>query len=45
MLMVCEHLQYPQWSCTTTGSSMNQLWRELDRLDMVGDFQWSLIDR
>lgn len=24
---------------------MNQLWRELDRLDMVDDFQWSLIDR
>lgn len=21
--------QYPQWSCTTTGSSMNELWRQL----------------
>lgn len=37
--------QYPQWSCTTAGSSMNHLWRELDRLDMATDFQWSLIDR
>ncbi|KAF1336517.1 Ferrochelatase, partial [Globisporangium splendens] len=37
--------QYPQWSCTTTGSSMNHLWRELDRLNMTDDFQWSLIDR
>ncbi|ETL49064.1 ferrochelatase [Phytophthora nicotianae CJ01A1] len=37
--------QYPQWSCTTSGSSMNHLWRELDRLDMKEDFQWSLIDR
>jgi ferrochelatase len=24
---------------------MNHLWRELDRLDMTDDFQWSLIDR
>ncbi|KAF0713288.1 Aste57867_4421 [Aphanomyces stellatus] len=37
--------QYPQWSCTTTGSSMNHLWRELKRLDMGDSFQWSLIDR
>ncbi|GMF27597.1 unnamed protein product [Phytophthora lilii] len=37
--------QYPQWSCTTSGSSMNHLWRELDRLDMKEDFKWSLIDR
>ncbi|OQR90955.1 ferrochelatase, mitochondrial precursor [Achlya hypogyna] len=37
--------QYPQWSCTTTGSSMNHLWRELKRLNMGETFQWSLIDR
>lgn len=37
--------QYPQWSCTTTGSSMNHLWRELRRLDLGQAFQWSLIDR
>ncbi|CAK4663353.1 hypothetical protein LEN26_006182 [Aphanomyces euteiches] len=37
--------QYPQWSCTTAGSSMNHLWRELKRLDMGETFKWSLIDR
>jgi len=37
--------QYPQFSCTTTGSSLNHLWRELKRLDMGMDFEWSLIDR
>nr|CCA26575.1 ferrochelatase putative [Albugo laibachii Nc14]CCA27299.1 ferrochelatase putative [Albugo laibachii Nc14] len=37
--------QYPQWSCTTTGSSLNQLWRELKRLKMEKTFEWSLIDR
>lgn len=37
--------QYPQWSCTTAGSSMNHLWRELKRLNMGSTFQWSLIDR
>ncbi|RLN90709.1 hypothetical protein BBJ28_00012953 [Nothophytophthora sp. Chile5] len=37
--------QYPQWSCTTSGSSMNHLWRELARLDMEQSFKWSLIDR
>lgn len=37
--------QFPQWSCTTSGSSMNELWRELKRLGMEDDFKWSLIDR
>lgn len=37
--------QYPQFSCTTTGSSLNHLWRELRRLDMGEDFEWSIIDR
>jgi ferrochelatase len=37
--------QYPQFSCTTTGSSLNHLWRELKRLDMGNDFEWSVIDR
>lgn len=37
--------QYPQFSCTTTGSSLNHLWRELDRLDMANSFRWSVIDR
>lgn len=37
--------QYPQFSCTTAGSSFNHLWRELRRLDMGDTFQWSVIDR
>lgn len=37
--------QYPQFSCTTTGSSMNHLWRELIRLNMESTFLWSVIDR
>ena len=37
--------QYPQFSCTTTGSSLNHLWRELRRLGLQDAFHWSLIDR
>mmetsp|Transcript_28950 Transcript_28950/g.50919 ORF Transcript_28950/g.50919 Transcript_28950/m.50919 type:complete len:411 (-) Transcript_28950:287-1519(-) len=37
--------QFPQWSCTTTGSSMNELWRNLKAMGMEDDFKWSLIDR
>jgi ferrochelatase len=37
--------QYPQYSCTTTGSSLNDLWRGLDRTGLAGRFAWSLIDR
>lgn len=37
--------QYPQWSCSTTGASLNELWRELIRLDMRDAFEWSVIDR
>lgn len=43
--------QYPQYSCSTTGSSLNELWRELkDRKDKgTGgselDIKWSVIDR
>ena len=37
--------QYPQWSCTNSGSSYNNLWRELRRLDMGGVFEWSVLDR
>jgi len=36
---------YPQWSCTTSGSSMNELWRKMDSLNMQSDFRWSVIDR
>ncbi len=37
--------QYPQFSCTTTGSSLNELWRATGRLKLRDAFQWSIIDR
>jgi ferrochelatase len=37
--------QYPQFSCSTTGSSLNELWRALDRTGLQGAFEWSVIDR
>ena len=37
--------QYPQFSCCTTGSSLNEMWRALERTGLRGSFQWSLIDR
>jgi len=37
--------QYPHYSCATTGSSLNELWRVAGRLGMSNDFQWSVIDR
>ena len=37
--------QYPQWSCATTGSSLNDLWRALRRQQLDDVFEWSIIDR
>lgn len=37
--------QFPQWSCTTSGSSMNDLWRNIKSMDLEDQFTWSLIDR
>lgn len=37
--------QYPQFSCATTGSSLNELWRAAKRTDLQKEFQWSVIDR
>ena len=37
--------QYPQFSCSTTGSSLNELWRAAARLGMQDAFEWSVIDR
>lgn len=44
--------QYPQYSCSTTGSSLNELWKWRTRLegprsgqDSAGAIQWSVIDR
>ncbi|KAI9842330.1 MAG: ferrochelatase hem15 [Sclerophora amabilis] len=46
--------QYPQYSCSTTGSSLNELWKWRDRLEgrrsageveAEGAIKWSVIDR
>eukprot|EP01121_Diplochlamys_sp_Union-15-3_P015027 TRINITY_DN4893_c0_g1_i3.p1 TRINITY_DN4893_c0_g1~~TRINITY_DN4893_c0_g1_i3.p1 ORF type:complete len:350 (+),score=50.76 TRINITY_DN4893_c0_g1_i3:75-1124(+) len=37
--------QYPQYSCSTTGSSLNELYRQLLKLNMLDTFNWSVIDR
>jgi len=37
--------QYPQFSCSTTGSSLNELWRAASRTGLGDAFEWSIIDR
>ncbi len=37
--------QYPQFSCSTTGSSLNELWRAASRTGLRNAFEWSIIDR
>ena len=37
--------QYPQFSCSTTGSSLNELWRAAARTGLRHAFDWSVIDR
>lgn len=37
--------QYPQWSCTTSGSSVNDLAAAIRRTGLADRFAWSLIDR
>jgi ferrochelatase len=36
--------QYPQYSCSTTGSSLNELFRR-GKAGELGDIEWSVIDR
>lgn len=36
--------QYPQYSCSTTGSSLNEVFRR-GRAGDMGDVEWSVIDR
>lgn len=36
---------YPQWSCSTTGSSLNELGRALARTGLEDAFEWSTVDR
>ncbi|KAL5631304.1 hypothetical protein ACGC1H_006979 [Rhizoctonia solani] len=38
--------QYPQYSCSTTGSSLNELYRRsISTPDFASQIQWSVIDR
>ena len=37
--------QYQHFSCATTGSSLNELWRAAGRSGMADEFRWSVIDR
>jgi len=37
--------QYPQFSCTTSGSSFNHLWRNIKAKNLENEFSWSIIDR
>jgi len=37
--------QYPMYSCTTTGSSLVELWKSLDEMKLRDKFKWSVIDR
>lgn len=36
--------QYPQYSCSTTGSSLNELYRKGNAGEM-GNIEWTVIDR
>ena len=37
--------QYPQYSCSTTGSSLNELYRRGRSGEFGSDIRWSVIDR
>jgi protoporphyrin/coproporphyrin ferrochelatase len=37
--------QYPQFSCSTTGSSLNELWRAASRTGLQDAFEWTILDR
>lgn len=37
--------QYPQYSCSTTGSSLNEMYRQLKSMGEENGIQWSVIDR
>jgi len=38
-------VQFPQYSCATSGASLNELWRAARRLGMADAFDWTVIDR
>ncbi|KAI9218699.1 hypothetical protein BC828DRAFT_387882 [Blastocladiella britannica] len=37
--------QYPQYSCSTTGSSLNELYRQIQAHDPTHKVHWSVVDR
>jgi protoporphyrin/coproporphyrin ferrochelatase len=37
--------QYPQYSCSTVGSSLNELHRQIRKMDSQRRVKWSVIDR
>ncbi|EPX71762.1 ferrochelatase [Schizosaccharomyces octosporus yFS286] len=37
--------QYPQWSCSTSGASLNELRKQLLEMNMEHDIDWSVLDR
>jgi len=37
--------QYPQYSCSTTGSSLNEMYRQLVKKGEQNSIEWSVIDR
>lgn len=38
-------VQFPQYSCATSGASLNELWREAARIGLADAFDWSVLDR
>jgi ferrochelatase len=38
-------VQFPQYSCTTSGASLNELWRAAARMGLSEAFDWTVIDR
>ncbi|KAG5520149.1 hypothetical protein PMAC_001225 [Pneumocystis sp. 'macacae'] len=36
---------YPQYSCSTTGSSLNELCHQIQKLDIHNQIRWSVVDR
>lgn len=37
--------QYPQYSCSTTGSSLNAIYQYFNKASKPGQMKWSIIDR
>lgn len=37
--------QYPQYSCSTTGSSLNAIFKHYNKLNVPSQIEWSVIDR